>query len=59
MNIPCPVVPLVLTLWTANLQNIFRDESALFIAVINYDLDRLLTSVASESQVKAVGGRFH
>jgi hypothetical protein len=59
LNVPCLVVALALTLWTANLQNVFRDESALFIAVINYHLDRLLTPVASETKVKAVRGRFH
>jgi hypothetical protein len=59
LNVPRFIVALVLTVWTPNLQHIFRDESALFIPVIDYDLDRFLTPVASETKIKAVGRRFH
>jgi hypothetical protein len=59
LNIPRLVVAMVLTLLTANLQHIFRHESALVIPVINYDLDRFLTPAASETKVATVGGRFH
>jgi hypothetical protein len=58
-NLLCRIVPAVAAAWANNLQNIFRNESALIIGVIDYDLDWCLTPVASETKIKGVGRRFH
>lgn len=59
LNVPGFVVTLLLTVCTANLQNVFRDETALFTAIVNNDLDWLLTPMAGETEIKAVRGSFH
>ena len=58
-NLLCNIVPAVFAAWANNFQNIFRNESALVIRVIDNDLDWCLTPVASETKIKAVGGSFH